>query len=151
MTNQQRTDSIEHYLREHKYADLHTLASRFGGSLSTVRRVLDSLETRGIARRHHGGASLIETDAFAQEYDFIARNQRHPDEKFAIARLVADQVQPGMTVILDGGSTTYAVARLLADKHLQVITNSLPIASLFGEIGSVETIVTGAEPQHNNT
>ena len=67
----------------------------------------------------------------------------HPDEKFAIARLVADQVQPGMTVILDGGSTTYAVARLLADKHLQVITNSLPIASLFGEIGSVETIVTG--------
>jgi len=143
MTNQQRTDSIERYLREHKYADLHTLTARFGGSLSTVRRALDRLETRGIARRHHGGASLIQTDAFAQEYDFIARNQRHPDEKFAIARLVAEQVQPGMTVILDGGSTTYAVARLLADKHLQVITNSLPIASLFGEIGSVETIVTG--------
>ena len=143
MTNQQRTDYIERHLREHKYADLQTLASRFGGSLSTVRRALDLLETRGVVRRHHGGASLVETDAFAQEYDFIARNQRHPEEKFAIARLVADQVQPGMTVILDGGSTTYAVARLLADKPLQVITNSLPIASLFGEIGSVETIVTG--------
>jgi DeoR/GlpR family transcriptional regulator of sugar metabolism len=143
MTNQQRTDLIAGFIREHKYADLHTLAAKFSGSLSTVRRVLDHLETRGIVRRHHGGASLLETDALAQEYDFIARNQRHPDEKFAIASLVAAQVQPGMTVILDGGSTTYAVARLLADKHLQIITNSLPVASLFSEIGRVETIVTG--------
>jgi DeoR/GlpR family transcriptional regulator of sugar metabolism len=143
MTNKQRTDLIEQFIREHKYADLRTLATKFSGSLSTVRRALDQLEARGIVRRHHGGASLIATDVLAQEYDFIARNQRNPDEKFAIASLVAAQVQPGMTVILDGGSTTYTVARLLADKHLQVITNSLPIASLFSEIGSVETIVTG--------
>ena len=143
MTSKQRTDSIARFIREHNYADLHTLAARFGGSLSTVRRALDLLEERGVVRRHHGGASLVETDLVAQEYDFIARDQRHPDEKFAIASFVAAQVQPGMTVILDGGSTTYAVARLLVDKRLQVITNSLPIASLFSEVGSVETIVTG--------
>jgi DeoR/GlpR family transcriptional regulator of sugar metabolism len=35
------------------------------------------------------------------------------------------------------------VAQRLAEKRLQVITNSLPIASLFGEIGTVETVVTG--------
>ena len=62
---------------------------------------------------------------------------------FVFASLVADEVQPGMTVILDGGSTTYAVARLLAEKRVQIITNSLPVASLFGEIGHMETIVTG--------
>ena len=148
MTSKQRTDSIERYIRTHQYADLHTLAARFGGSLSTVRRALDQLEERAIVRRHHGGASLVETDAVAQEYDFVARNQRHPDEKFAIASLVAGQVQPGMTVILDGGSTTYAVAKLLAEKRLQVITNSLPIASLFSEVGSAETIVTGGSIYH---
>ena len=48
-----------------------------------------------------------------------------------------------MTIILDGGSTTYAVAPLLAEKRVRVITNSLPVASLFGEIGNVETTVTG--------
>lgn len=143
MTNKQRTDLIEHYIREHKYADLRTLANRFQSSLSTVRRALDQLETKGVVRRHHGGASLVETDTVAQEYDFIARNQRNPDEKFAIASLVANEVQPGMTVILDAGSTTYTVARLLVDKRLQVITNSLPVASLFSDVGSVETIVTG--------
>lgn len=143
MTNKQRTDLIERHIREHRYADLRTLATRFGSSLSTVRRALDTLEEKGVVRRHHGGASLIETDVVAQEYDFIARNLRHPDEKFAIASLAAKQIQPGMTVILDGGSTTYAVARLLVDKRLQVITNSLPIASLFSDVGSVETIVIG--------
>lgn len=143
MTNKQRTDLIERHIREHRYADLRTLATRFNSSLSTVRRALDQLEERGVVRRHHGGASLIETDVLAQEYDFTARDQRHPDEKFAIAQLVANHVQPGMTVILDGGTTTYAVARLLADRPLQVITNSLPVASLFSEIGTIETTVTG--------
>ena len=143
MTNKQRTDLIEHYIREHKYADLRTLASHFRASLSTVRRALDSIEDRGIVRRHHGGASLIESDALTQEYDFLARIQRQSDQKFAIASLIAEQVQPGMTVILDGGSTTYAVARLLAAKRVQAITNSLPVASLFGEVGNVEAIVTG--------
>lgn len=143
MTNKQRTDLIERHIREHKYADLHSLAERFGGSLSTVRRALDSLESRGIVRRHHGGASLVETDALSQENDFVSRLQRQADQKFAIASLVAEQVLPGTRVILDGGSTTYAVARLLAEKRVQVITNSLPVASLFGEVGNVETIVTG--------
>jgi DeoR/GlpR family transcriptional regulator of sugar metabolism len=143
MTNKQRTDLIERHIREHKYADLHSLADRFGSSISTVRRALDTLEHRGIVRRHHGGASLIQTDALSQEYDFLLRIQRQADQKFAIASLVAEQVQPGTSVILDGGTTTYAVARLLAEKHVQVITNSLPVASLFGEVGNTETIVTG--------
>ncbi|HEY0967699.1 MAG TPA: DeoR/GlpR family DNA-binding transcription regulator [Opitutaceae bacterium] len=143
MTNKQRLDLIEKYIREHKYADLHTLAARFKTSLSTVRRALDSLEEKGVLRRHHGGASLVETDEFEKEFDFIFRDQRNAEDKFAIARLIADQIQPGMTVILDGGTSTYAVARLLVSKRLQVITNSLPIAALYTEIGSLETIVTG--------
>jgi len=44
MTNKQRTDLIERHIREHKYADLRTLADKFSGSLSTVRRALDQLE-----------------------------------------------------------------------------------------------------------
>ncbi|HWA07963.1 MAG TPA: DeoR/GlpR family DNA-binding transcription regulator [Opitutaceae bacterium] len=143
MTNRQRLHLIEGYVRDHRYADLHTLASRFGISLSTVRRALDELEEKGLVRRHHGGASLVETDAVSREYDFVARDQRQTAEKFAIARVVASQVQPGMSVILDGGSSTYAVARLLAAKRLQIITNSLPVAGLFSEIGGQDIAVTG--------
>lgn len=143
MTSRERLHLIERHIREHKFADLQSLAAKFASSLSTVRRALDVLEARGVLRRHHGGASLVEIDELAREYDFRIRDQRHPAEKFAIASLIAGQVRPGMTVILDGGSTTYAVARLLGEKRLQIITNSLPVASLFSEIGALETIVTG--------
>lgn len=143
MTNHQRTELIERHIRECKYADLRTLADRYDASQSTVRRALDTLENRGIVRRHHGGASLIETDALSQEFDFLSRIQKQADQKFAIATLIADQIEPGTRVILDGGTTTYAVARLLLSKRVQVITNSLPVASLFGEVGTVETVVTG--------
>ncbi len=143
MTTKQRLDLIERYIHEHKYADLHTLATRCATSLSTVRRALDTLESRGVLRRHHGGATLVATDERAREYDFIARDERQAVEKHAIARRVADLVKPGMTVILDGGTSVYAVARLLVAKRLQVITNSLPIAALYADLGSLETIVTG--------
>src|SRR5690606_28140639 len=97
----------------------------------------------GVARRHHGGASLIEADEVAREYDFIARDQRNAEEKFAMARFIAERVLPGMTVIIDGGTSPYAVARLLIGKRLQVITNSLPVAGLLSDVSTIETIVTG--------
>jgi len=49
---------------------------RFGGSLSTVRRILDGLEARGAGRWHHGRASLFGGDALARENDSLTRIQR---------------------------------------------------------------------------
>ena len=133
MTNKQRLDLIEKYIREHKYADLHTLADKFGISLYTVRRALNELEAANIICRHHGGASLVEEDNGSSGYDFITQDNRQTEQKHAIARTMADLIEPGMTVMLDGGTTTYTVARALVEKRLVVITNSLPIAALFGD------------------
>lgn len=143
MTNKQRLELIEQYIRENKYADLHTLAEKFETSLSTIRRALNDLEAKGIVRRHHGGASLLQDDLSTKGYDFIAQDDRQTTEKLAIARAIADQIEDGMTVILDGGTSTYSVARQLINKRLVIVTNSLPIAALFGDIGTCETIVTG--------
>ena len=142
MTHQQRLDRLEAYLRENRYADLHTLAEVFNISLSTVRRALNALESRGIVRRHHGGAALASADNGAG-YDFITQDTRQTAEKHAIARHIAGQIETGSTIILDGGTTTYAVARLLLAKRVVVITNSLPIAGLFNDVGSSEVIMTG--------
>lgn len=144
MTQQERLERIESYLREHKYADLHTLADSFGTSLSTVRRALNELESRGVIRRHHGGASLVQEESPANGgYDFITQDDRQVSEKLSIARTISAKIEEGMTVVLDGGTSTYAVARQILNKRLVVITNSLPIAALFGDIGTSETIVTG--------
>jgi DeoR/GlpR family transcriptional regulator of sugar metabolism len=143
MTHRHRLQLIEKHLRENRYADLHSLAAKFSISVSTVRRSLDDLEAQGICRRHHGGASVVDPDEIAREYDFISRDQTFAEEKFVMARFIAEQVVPGMTVLIDGGTSAYAVARLLIGKRLRVITNSLPVAGLLSDVGTVETIVTG--------
>ncbi len=143
VTNKQRLDLIEQFIREHKYADLHTLAKQFRISLSTVRRALSDLERRGAVRRHHGGASLAGEEGSPGGYNFITQDDRCAGEKHAIAQHVAHVIEPGMTVLIDGGTTPYAVARQLVHKRVIVVTNSLPVAELFNEVGSSDVIVTG--------
>lgn len=142
LTNKKRLDLIESWLREHKYADLHTLAREFNASLSTVRRALNDLEAAGTVRRHHGGASLVE-EANGGSYDFITQDDTNAEEKRRIAQAVASRIQDGMTLMVDSGTTTYTVTKHLLGKRLTYITNSLPIAALLNEVSSSETIVTG--------
>ncbi len=142
ISNKQRLDLVEAYIREHKYADLHDLADKFQTSLSTIRRTLNDLETAGIIRRHHGGASLLENGS-ATGYDFITQDDTHADEKRRLAAAVRNNVEDGMTLFIDGGTSTYAVAKALLERRLILITNSLPIAALLNEVSNCETIVTG--------
>jgi DeoR/GlpR family transcriptional regulator of sugar metabolism len=46
-------------------------------------------------------------------------------------------------VLLDGGTTTLEVARLLVGKNVQVVTNSLPIAALFASRHEADLILLG--------
>jgi DeoR/GlpR family transcriptional regulator of sugar metabolism len=142
ITNKQRLDLIEAYIREHKYADLHVLASQFKTSLSTIRRALNDLESAGIIHRHHGGASLV-VDHQSGGYDFITQDDTFAEEKHRIAEGVAELVEDGMTIMIDGGTTTYAVAKALLTKRLVIVTNSLPIAALLNEVSACETVVPG--------
>jgi len=142
ITNKQRLDLIEAYIREHRYADLHVLAKTFDTSLSTIRRALNDLESSGIVRRHHGGASLIENST-AGGYDFITQDDTNTEEKHRIGEKLSEIVQDGMTIMIDGGTTTYAVAKAILEKRLVIVTNSLPIAALLNEVSACETIVTG--------
>lgn len=145
MIPDQRLALIADYLRRHRFADLRTLAEQTESSLSTVRRALDELARRGVLRRHHGGASFIEpgSEQAAAELDFARRERRREEEKHSIARAIAERIRPGMTVILDAGTTAYAVARIVAGRRVHIVTNSLPVAELLAEVGGARALVTG--------
>jgi DeoR/GlpR family transcriptional regulator of sugar metabolism len=46
-------------------------------------------------------------------------------------------------VLLDGGTTTLEVARLLVGRRLQIVTNSLPIANLFASRHDTDLVMLG--------
>ncbi len=66
-----------------------------------------------------------------------------------IARKALPLIKPGDTILLDGGTTTYALAGLL-DMPLTVITNNIPVAALLAGRKDMEVIVTGGRIQSDS-
>ena len=106
------------------------VAERFGVTTETVRRDLAVLERAGMLRRVHGGAvpagalTLVEP-ALGERHGTRAEQKR----KIAAAALdLLPDLDDG--VLLDGGSSTAALADLLPpERRLLVATNSVPIAA----------------------
>ena len=114
-----------------------------GVSESTIRRDLEALEDQGLIRRTHGGAVFVK-DTSLHHLAFADREMTAVEEKRAIATGVAKLIPENQTVILDGGTTCYEVARAVAGRQLNVITNSVPIASLLSaELATEVTLVGG--------
>lgn len=141
MTGEERRQRLSDFLAQRGYADLSVLVSESGVSESTVRRDLSQLEEEGVARRTHGGAVFVSDRFSTLNYD--ARVSTAAPEKEAIGRAAAELVHDGDTILLDGGTTTFQVARNLLTRSLQVVTNSLPIAGLLSSAAGIELILVG--------
>ncbi|MCA9262054.1 MAG: DeoR/GlpR transcriptional regulator, partial [Planctomycetales bacterium] len=140
-TTADRRNKLLELVRSQGFASLPDMAESLQVSESTVRRDLAQLEREGAARRTHGGAFYTgPSPAFSH---FRDRQSQQWDKKKAIAAAAARLIEDGATVLLDGGSTTYELARLLTARPLQVVTNSLPVANLFSSARQVDLIVVG--------
>ena len=141
MQAEERQHRIEEYLLKVEFASLEELAQQLGASVSSVRRDLTALETKGMLRRTHGGARLV--NSRSDEFTFSTRDTHQLDEKEIIGRACAEFINPNQTVIIDAGTTAYHVARHLENKTLHIVTNSLPVANHFASSQRVEVVVSG--------
>ena len=138
---EERRNQLLEMVRQRGFASLPELAEHLRVSESTVRRDLDYLEESGTAKRTHGG--VFYTGPSPKLPHFDEKQPAQWDKKRAIARLAASLVEDGDTVLLDGGSTTYEVARLLVGRPLQIVTNSLPVANLFASNANHDLVLVG--------
>ena len=115
------------------------LAAELSISEDSIRRDLRELASAGLAQRVYGGV-LPASPAVA---DLAARGTISTDGKQRVAALAIELIRPGMTVILDGGTTALAVARALpAGLDATIVTHSPVIAAeLIGS--SVEVYLIG--------
>lgn len=139
MLPDQRRNEILQVTENEGFVTIQQLVDRVGTSESTVRRDLEYLERIGQIRRTRGGASYVGESLTALD----ERSQRAFPQKQSVGRAAAALVQPGEAILLDGGTTTLEVARYLAGKSLQVVTNSLPIVNLLANQPQIELIFLG--------
>ena len=133
---------IRQMLEAQEFIDFQSLCHSLGTSESSVRRDLIVLERDGLLKRVYGGAMAAQPSG-SHLLDFAWQSTRMGDEKKRIAQVAAGLIEDGQTVILDGGSTVAALARELVGRSLHVMTNSLPIADIFGDARQIELTLTG--------
>jgi DeoR family transcriptional regulator of aga operon len=137
------------------FARVSELSEAFGVSEVTVRGDLDVLDRANAVARVHGGAV---PRAELRELSFEEALESSADEKYAIAEAAVDLIEPGMSVLIDVGTTGAAVARALVSRTLgsdsrvgasalrdvTVVTNGLAIAlELERAIPALQVVVTG--------
>ncbi len=102
---------------------------------------MDHLEESGTARRTHGG--VFYAGPLPRLPQFDEREPSQWDKKKLIAQRAVELIDDGDALLLDGGSTTYEVARLLVGRPLQIVTNSLPVANLFAANKNSDLVLLG--------
>ena len=116
------------------------LAAELGLSEDSIRRDLRELATAGLCERVYGGA-VPASPALA---DYATRRDVEPTSKQGVAKHAARLIRPGSIAILDGGTTTLAVARALPrDLECTVVTHSPTIVSALLDRPRVEIILIG--------
>ncbi|WP_345061207.1 DeoR/GlpR family DNA-binding transcription regulator, partial [Leifsonia kafniensis] len=139
----ERHQFILNKLAQKTYVSSDEIAQDLGVSLETVRRDLSALESRGHLSRVRGGASDPAAIS-GEEPPFSDRADLSREAKAKMARIAVSLVKPGMTLMIDVGTTCLEVARQLpVEFRGRVVTCSLLVAFELAERRNIEVLVSG--------
>ncbi len=141
MMVEDRRNRLLEFVRQRRFASLPELVEAMQVSESTIRRDLDQLEDQQSVKRIHGG--VLYAGGSPRLPHFENRSPARWEQKQAIARRAVQMIEDGDTVLMDGGSTTFELARLLVGRPLHVVTTSLPVANLFAADPESDLVVIG--------
>ena len=125
------------------------LARELRVSPITIRRDLKTLEDQGKLTRTYGGAVLTDGLTLNSEERYDDKAAHNHGAKTAMARRCLDLIPENATVLLDAGTSTFEVARLLKTRrNVTAVTFDLRIASELYQAG-IHTFVAGGEVQNS--
>lgn len=141
-----RRASILEMIQHRGYVTIEALAAHFNTSQQTIRRDFSYLAERGLVQRCHGGAMKA-----------AITFQKLPVERACairpLAELAVAHIQSGMTIYLDAGEESSAVASALlaSQKRCRVISNNLDIAQRLSASPAIEAIIPGGSVKRLTT
>jgi DeoR/GlpR family transcriptional regulator of sugar metabolism len=132
----ERREQILRIVNEQGRVRTNELAQQLEVTEPTIRKDITDLEAQGLLVRAHGGAVARGSMA---EVDVSTRETKHLPEKQAIARACVALIRDGDSIFLDGGTTQYELAKLLAQAEgighanrigVKILTTSFKVAEL---------------------
>jgi len=141
MSNSFRQNEILEIARRDGRVTVEGLADHFAVTQQTIRRDLGELSDAGRLERVHGGAML---PSGTTNIGYEDRRSLHEAEKARIAKACAARISEDVSVFLNIGTSTEAVARqLVHHRNLLVVTNNINVANILAVNPECQVIVTG--------
>lgn len=135
-------------LEAQQYASVDELSEALFISSSTVRRALETLQTKGLVTRTHGGVKLNSDNNFSPSFTF--RIHQNSFEKKKIALSAIKLIKDGDIIFLDGSTSAFYIAEYLKEfKNIRVLTNGIDTLSLLAK-NNITAYSTGGQVSPEN-
>ncbi|MBG9986180.1 DeoR/GlpR transcriptional regulator [Facklamia sp. DSM 111018] len=142
MNKQIRQTDILNYIYEHQMVSVNELVNKFKVTPMTIRRDLNELSAKRLVRRVHGGATI--SNVLYAEESYEERSISYIDEKRRIAEAAYQIIEENDCLILDGGTTTRELAKLMRClKNVTVIINDFIIYNILKDNKNINLIFAG--------
>ncbi len=139
----ERWERIIEMVEQKGGVSVEEIAQALSISSCTVRRDLDRIQQRGLIKRTRGGAAP--TGQRHSGLTIAESRKLNPVEKELIGRTAAKLIKPGESIMMDGGFTTYQVARHIQASDLKIVTNSLDVIQALVSRTDIDLVVLGGE------
>lgn len=127
MLQNKRFEIISDLIQREKIVDVKQLSELLKVTEKTIRLDLEKLETTGILKRVHGGAVL--SNQQSSLFPITSQREIFSEEKAIIAHKALEMLRENDVILLDDGTTSLALAKLLGGFKLTVLTNDIFIVN----------------------
>lgn len=124
MLKEERQKIIIDKLKENDIIHVSQMTDLLDVTDMTIRRDLKELEDKNLLVRIHGGASKVEK-ARSREFSNEEKLLQNKGLKVEIAKKINEIMLTDQNIFLGAGTTIEYVSEFLADKKLNIFTNSL--------------------------
>ncbi len=142
----ERKQRILEYITQKPQITVAELSEVFGVSAVTIRKDLNELSRRGEIKRTYGGAMGIGMSQKEEGED--EKETVNIERKREIAEKAVRFIEEGNSLIIDAGSTTQELAKLIVEKKIRgltIITNAFNIADVFRENSEYDVVFAGGQ------
>ena len=144
MFTEERHNIILRELKIKGMISVNDLVKLLNTSESTIRRDLNALDSEGLLKKIHGGATLVGEKASRHDYKVNVRKSLNLDEKRKIAIHAASLIQDEDVIYIDAGTTTELIIEFISNTNITAVTNGIVHAKKLLE-KNIKTFILGGE------